>query len=108
MVGVAQASFPRSPKLPLLEPSLAVLAADYASTSSVCAETAAAGLSCPSFATPRLRHVLWSAAEAIAVPRIEQPNEKGGAGIFVERTLLDALLPFNATLSLVSMSEARA
>jgi len=45
-------------------------------------------------------HTLWSVVEkACVLPRIERPGEKGGDGIFVERTLLDAFLPFNVTLS---------
>ena len=86
--------FPRSPSLPLLDPraSLSHFAADYAASSATCIAAES-----PSFA-----HVFWSAAEAVlGLPRIELPGEKGGEGIYVERTLLDAFLPFNATLSLV-------
>ena len=89
------AKFPLpSPSLPLLpaNTSLAAFAADYALR-----DTVAVGRTNPSFA-----HVLWSAAEAISTRiRIERPGEKGGEGIYVERTLLDAFLPFNATLSVV-------
>ncbi len=44
--------------------------------------------------------VLWSVAEkALGLPRVERPGEKGGHGIYVERTLTDAFLPVNAALS---------
>ena len=85
-------AFPlRSPSKPLLLPSLSHFAAELGdSTLAVAAPSPE-----PSFA-----RVLWSAAEAVlALPRIEKPGEKGGDGIYVERTLLDAFLPFNATLS---------
>ena len=53
-------------------------------------------------------HTLWSVVEkACALPRIERPGEKGGDGIFVERTLQDAFLPFNATLSAVRSAAPR-
>lgn len=91
----------RSPKLPLLEPSLANLSlesfADLSREVTACASRPFTEAASPSFA-----RTLWSAAEAVVgLPRIERPNDKGGDGIFVERTLLDALLPFNATLSVV-------
>lgn len=85
-----------SPAQPLLPPrsSLAHFAADYA------ARTADAAAREP-LAAIDWRHVAWSVAESIAHPRVEKPGEPGGHGIFVERTLLDAFLPFNATLSVV-------
>ena len=46
------------------------------------------------------RGALRSVAEAaLKLPLIEKPGDKG-SGIYVERTLLDAFLPFNATISL--------
>ena len=70
---------------------MAAFAADYALRTAV-----------PSEPTATWGRVLWSAAEAMrAVPYIEKPGEKGGKGIYVERTVLDAFLPLNATISLV-------
>ena len=84
----------RSPSLPLLKPSLSHFAAQYAEYAVDCAEFPAS--------RPSVARVLWSAAEAaLVLPRIEAPGEKGGDGIYLERTLLDAFLPFNASLSLV-------
>lgn len=82
--------FPRSPSKPLLLPSLSHFAAELGDS----------GISTATSSPPSFAHVLWSAAEAVlALPRIEQPGEKGGDAIYVERTLLDAFLPFNATVS---------
>ena len=86
--------FPRSPKLPLLEPSMANFAAEHILANT---ETAVSQ-------RPSLGYIVWSVAEAaLGLPRIEMPGEKGGDGIYVERTLLDAFLPFNATLSTVRL-----
>lgn len=82
---------PRSVSKPLLDPrdSLSLFANDYAARTSV-----SVAVDPVSFGS-----ALRSVVEAIAsVPVIEKPGEKGD-GIFVERTLLDALLPFNATIS---------
>ena len=84
-----------SPASPLLPPkaSLANFAADYA------VRTAAEPAVCAPVST-EWGNVLWSAAEkVIGLPRIEKPGEQGGCGAHVERTLSDAFLPFNATVS---------
>ena len=87
----------RSPSLPLLKPSLSHFAAQYAEYAVDCAEFPAS--------RPSVARVLWSAAEAaLVLPRIEAPGEKGGDGIYVEKSLLDSFLPFNATFSLVRAS----
>jgi hypothetical protein len=86
-----------SPSQPLnpARSSMAAFAAEYALATSVpAAEHTASSLS--------WGRVMWSAAEAVrAVPHIETPGEKGAKGIYVERTVLDAFLPLNATISLV-------
>lgn len=83
-----------SPSLALLPPrsSLAAFAADYALRTVEPSPPA----------TAIWQRALWSVAErALSLPRIEKPGELGGLGIYVERTLLDAFLPFNVTLSAV-------
>ena len=93
-------AFPlRSPKLPLLEPSLSHFAAEYAAATLDARDVAVHH--------PSVARVLWSVAEAVLLPRIERPGEKGGDGIYVERTLLDAFLPFNATISVVRSRRVR-
>ena len=88
----------RSPSLPLFEPSLAHFAASLgdAGVASASAASKAHNDSAISFA-----RVLWSAAEKIVLPRIEKPGEKGGDGIYVEKTLFDSFKPANITLSAV-------
>ena len=88
--------FPRSPALPLLQPSLSHFAAEYACRST--GDALAVG-------QPSFHGVLWAAAEAARrLPQIEKPGEKGGDGRYVERTLFDAFLPLNTTLSTVRLS----
>jgi hypothetical protein len=88
----------RSPSLPLFEPSLAHFAASLgdAGVASASAASKAHNDAAISFA-----RVLWSAAEKIVLPRIEKPGEKGGDGIYVEKTLFDSFKPANITLSAV-------
>jgi len=84
-----------SPALPLLPPrsSLAAFAAEYA------ANTASSIV--PASKSIDWGRVLWSVAEDVCyLPRIEKPSDKiKGDGIYVEKTLFDAFLPFNAILS---------
>ena len=88
--------FPRSPSLPLLQPSFSHFAAEYG------CRTAGDALA---VGQPSFNGVLWAAAEAVRrLPQIEKPGEKGGDGRYVERTLFDAFLPLNATLSTVRLS----
>ena len=47
------------------------------------------------------QRALYSVAEPLR-QKIEKPGDKGD-GIFVERTLLDAFLPLNATISVVRL-----
>lgn len=86
-----------SPALPLLPPrsSLAAFAAEYA------ANTASSIV--PASKSIDWGRVLWSVAEDVCyLPRIEKPSDKiKGDGIYVEKTLFDAFLPFNAILSSV-------
>jgi len=88
-------SFLPSPSLPLLPPrsSLAAFAADYAERSPVVSTSRPVAID--------WTRVLWSAAEDVChLPRIEKPTDKiKGDGIHVEKTLFDALLPFNAIIS---------
>jgi hypothetical protein len=86
-------TFLPSPSLPLLPPrsSLAAFAADYAARS-------------PDLSSSKptdWARVVWSVAEDVChMPRIEKPTDKiKGDGIHMEKTLFDALLPFNATIS---------
>jgi hypothetical protein len=84
-----------SPALPLLPPrsSLANFAADYAAKTATASPAAAARVDWSRAAR--------SVAEVCLLPRIEKPGEKGGDGVYVEKMLFDAFLPFNATLSVV-------
>lgn len=97
MVGPICSPSSFAPKFPLPSPSQPLSAgplAEYALTTAVARTESTAG---NSFA-----HVLWSVAESvISLPLIEKPGEKGGHGIHVERTVLDAFIPLNATISLV-------
>ena len=93
---LAAAAFPlpRSVSKPLLDPrdSLSLFAADYAARTSVASVT---------IDPISWRTALKSVAEAVrSLPKIEKPGDKGD-GLYVERTLMDAFLPLNATISVV-------
>ena len=88
-------ALPRSVSKPLLDPrdSLSLFAADYAIRTAVATSE--------TMEPTTWRTALKSVAEAVRVlPVIEKPGDKGH-GIYVERTLLDAFLPLNATISVV-------
>ena len=69
-----------------------LFAADYAARTSVASVT---------IDPISWRTALKSVAEAVrSLPTIEKPGDKGD-GIYVERTLMDAFLPLNATISVV-------
>ena len=94
MVAAAAFPLPRSVSKPLLDPrdSLSLFAADYA------ARTCVASVTVDPISW---RTALKSVAEAVrSAPKIEKPGDKGD-GIYVERTLMDAFLPLNATISVV-------
>ena len=90
---VASSHFPPSPSIPLLPPPLASSALPF---------TEKALHYASDHGTSSFAGVLWSAAEEAftTLPRVQLPHEKGGDGIYIERTLFDALLPINATISL--------
>ena len=88
-------ALPRSVSKPLLDPrdSLSLFAADYAIRTAVATSE--------TVEPTTWRTALKSVAEVVRVlPVIEKPGDKGH-GIYVERTLLDAFLPLNATISVV-------
>ena len=85
--------FGKSPSRPLLVPSLSSAAHEYA----LATGTAHSQRTLPC--------IFFSAAEGVCLlPRIEVPGTKGGTGVYVEKTLLDAFLPFNATFSAVCLA----
>ena len=95
-------ALPRSVSKPLLDPrdSLSIFAADYAARTAIVATQTVDPIT--------WRTALKSVAEAVRIlPKIEKPGDKGD-GIYVERTLLDAFLPLNATISVVSDRRVRA